>query len=115
MIEPKWATRLRAYRAENNAQFGGGPTPEEVLAGSNYSGASERRHIQGVGANQMYASRRAAAGGDPAALQRSIAGRQQAHEIAWVQKLQDKANEVERQRRAEDRRVAPQNNFIGST
>lgn len=95
-VEPKWSSRLRAFRAENNAQFGGGPTPEEILAQSARPATPGR--IQGVGAAQRYSSLRAARGGDPAALQRSIEARQAAQKAAEDAAAQEVYNEAERRR-----------------
>jgi len=61
---PRWASRLAAYRAENNEQFGGGPTPEEAIGDGSYGGGNPKRS-QGVDAHQRYASLRAYRGGDP--------------------------------------------------
>lgn len=79
--EPRWQTRLRAYRAENNAQFGvRGPSPQEILASNTRPAVPGR--IRGLSQRQMYDSNLAARGGDPAGLQMAIEARQAQQQAA---------------------------------
>jgi len=96
---PRWASRLNAFRAENNEFFEGQRrarglkpqeivTPEEALGTGFYGGGVVGRS-QGVSARQRMASNRAARGQNPDDIQRMIDQKAERNQLSADAELEE--------------------------